>query len=115
MPYGSSFVGVMLFTMAVTAFGLYALRGIYFALLEEGGIPLRVTGTAAGIVSVTGFLPDIFMPYIGGVIFDAYPDDQGYRYIFFIVSGLCVIGATAAYFILHRSKKKNLIETAADT
>jgi len=99
----------MLLTMAVTAFGLYALRGIYFALFEEGGIPLKITGTAAGIVSVIGFMPDIFMPYIGGVIFDAYPDEQGYRYLFFIVSAICVIGATAAYIILRRSMKREAL------
>jgi MFS family permease len=109
MPYGPNYLTVMLLTMAVTAFGLYALRGIYFALFEEGGIPLKITGTAAGIVSVIGFMPDIFMPYIGGVIFDAYPDEQGYRYLFFIVSAICVIGATAAYIILRRSMKREAL------
>lgn len=114
MPYDPNFISVMLFTMAVTAFGLYAIRGIYFALLEEGGIPLRVTGTAAGIVSVIGFLPDIYMPYVGGVIFDAYPGALGYRYLFFIVSATCVIGAIAAYFILKRTEKRKLAKTGAD-
>lgn len=108
MPYSSNFVVVMLFTMAVTAFAFYALRGIYFALFEEGGIPLRVTGTAAGIVSVIGFLPDIYMPFIAGVIFDIYPDEQGYRYLFIMVSGICAIGALMAFIILQRTKKRKL-------
>lgn len=109
IPYEPNFVITMLFTMAVTAFALYALRGIYFALMEEGGIPLRVTGTATGIISVIGFLPDIYMPYIGGVIFDAYPGDMGYRYLFYIVSAICVVGATAAYIIMRRSNKRQQV------
>jgi len=106
MPYGPNFVIIMMVTMAITAFAYYALRGIYFAIFEEGGIPLRVTGTAAGIVSIIGYLPDIYMPYIGGVIFDAYPGDLGYRYLFYIVSAICVVGATAAYMIMRRSKQR---------
>lgn len=107
MPYSSNFVVVMLLTMAVTAFAFYALRGIYFALFEEGGIPLRVTGTAAGIVSVIGFLPDIYMPFIAGVVFDTFPGEKGYRYLFLFVSGICVIGASGAFIILRRAAKKN--------
>lgn len=114
MPYDPNYLTVMLFTMALTAFALYALRGIYFALFEEGGIPLRVTGTAAGIISVIGYLPDIYMPYVGGVIFDAFPGDEGYRYLYFIVSATCVVGAAAAYIILSRTKKRNLVEDGAD-
>lgn len=115
MPYDPGFVSVMLVTMAITAFAFYALRGIYFALFEEGGIPLKITGTAAGIVSVIGYLPDIYMPYIGGVVFDAYPGAEGYRYLFFIVSGICVIGATAAFLILRRANQRTLAEIVTST
>lgn len=110
IPYKSGILIILLCAMAIAAFATYALRGIYFALMEEGGIPLRVTGTAAGIVSVIGFLPDIFMPYIGGVIFDTYPGDIGFRYLFYIVSAICVLGAVAAYIILRRTEKRKLAE-----
>jgi MFS family permease len=77
------------------------MRGIYFALLDEGGIPLAVTGTAAGIISVFGFTPDIFMPLLGGVILDRFPGAEGYRIFFFLVAGLCAIGLIAT-LILYR-------------
>ncbi len=108
IPYSPGLLILMLVTMALTAFGIYALRGIYFALMEEGGIPLRLTGTAAGIISVIGFLPDIFMPYIGGVFVDSYPGVEGFRYYFFTVSGICMVGAAAAYMILKNTRKRAL-------
>jgi F0F1-type ATP synthase assembly protein I len=75
------------------------LRGIYFALLEEGGVPLAVTGTATGIVSVVGFTPDVFMPMVGGVLLDRFPGVLGYRFLFMVIAGLCVLGLAAAVVI----------------
>jgi hypothetical protein len=78
---------------------VFALRGIYFALLEEGGIPLALTGTAGGVVSLIGFTPDIFMPLYFGVITDTFPGAEGYRYYFLTVAGICALGMLAALII----------------
>jgi hypothetical protein len=88
---------------AIASLAIFALRGIYFALLEEGGIPLAVTGTAAGIVSVVGFTPDIFMPIVGGVLLDRHPGGLGYRYLFALIVSLCVLGLLSA-MIIHRNR-----------
>jgi len=106
-PHQPNMLGLVLFNIALTAFAVYALRGIYYALLEEGGIPLKMTGTATGIVSVIGFTPDIYMPYIGGVFLDSYPGAEGYRYLFFMISALSMIGAFAAFTILQRSRARS--------
>jgi len=89
---------------AVASLAIFALRGIYFALLEEGGIPLAITGTAAGIVSVIGFTPDVFMPIIGGVLLDRYPGGLGYRYLFALITGLCILGLLSA-IVIHRRRQ----------
>jgi nitrate/nitrite transporter NarK len=91
--------GLVLFLVvntAVASLAIFALRGIYFALLEEGGIPLVVTGTATGIVSVLGYTPDVFMPIVGGALLDAFPPETGYRFFFAFITGLCIIGLLAA-------------------
>jgi predicted MFS family arabinose efflux permease len=106
-PHQPNMLGLVLFNIVLTAFAVYALRGIYYALLEEGGIPLKMTGTATGIVSVIGFTPDIYMPYIGGVFLDSYPEAEGYRYLFFMISALSMIGALAAFTILRRSRARS--------
>ncbi len=83
----------------------FALRGTYFSLLERGGVPLAVTGIATGIVSVIGYTPDIFMPYLGGVILDTYPGSRGYQYLFLMVSALSFLGLIATYVIYRKTHK----------
>ena len=93
---------IFLINVAVIGIAVFALRGIYFALLEEGGVPLAVTGTAGGIVSAIGFAPDVFMPLFFGMITDAYPGADGYRYFFLTTSGICAVGLIAAAMIYYR-------------
>jgi len=99
IPGSRAFVPVLLAGTAVASLAIFALRGIYFALLEEGGVPLAVTGTATGIVSVIGFTPDVFMPMVGGVLLDRFPGVLGYRFLFLVIAGLCVLGLAAAMII----------------
>jgi nitrate/nitrite transporter NarK len=93
---------LMLVNVAIAAIAIFALRGIYFALLEEGGVPLAVTGTAGGVVSAIGFTPDVFMPMIGGVLLDNYPGATGYQYLYLSTAGMCVVGLIAATVIYKR-------------
>jgi len=57
------------------------------------------TKAATGIVSVVGFTPDVFMPMIGGVLLGRFPGAQGYRFLFMVIAGLCVLGLPAAVVI----------------
>ena len=77
LPGNAAMIPAMLGNVALASLAIFAMRGIYFALLEEGGVPVAVTGTAAGIVSAVGFTPDIFMPLLGGVLLDTYPGVPG--------------------------------------
>ena len=104
MPGNPKLIGVLIANTAVASLAIFALRGIYFALLEEGNIPLALTGTAAGIVSAVGFAPDVFMPVVGGVLLDRYPGGLGYRYLFGFIVGLCFLGLLSAIAIYRRSR-----------
>jgi len=100
LPGTQSLLAVMIVNVAIASLAVFAMRGIYFALLEEGGIPIAVTGTAAGIVSVVGFTPDIFMPYLGGMLLDQYPGAEGYRYFFLTVAAICTVGLIATLLLM---------------
>lgn len=102
MPGVPSLLPVMIVNVAVASLAIFAMRGIYFALLEEGGIPVVVTGTAAGIISVVGYTPDIFMPLLGGVLLDRFPGVEGYRYFFLTVAGICLVGLGATLLLYRR-------------
>jgi nitrate/nitrite transporter NarK len=106
IPGNPRLVLILVINTAIAAAAIYALRGVYFALLEEGGVPLAATGIATGALSVIGFTPDIFIPLVGGVLLDRYPGVLGYRYFFIFIAGLCIIGLLAALLILGKVVKK---------
>jgi sugar phosphate permease len=64
---------LLVLTIAGACLGIYALRGIYFALFQEAKVPLAFTGTAVGIVSVIGYTPDIFMGPLMGIYWIVLP------------------------------------------
>ncbi len=105
-PGNPRLVMILIINTVFASIAIFALRGVYFALLEEGGIPIVVTGTAAGVVSVIGFTPDIFMPLLGGVLLDRYPGGSGYRYFFAVIVGLCLLGLLAGLVILKKYSKQ---------
>ena len=85
--------------------GIFALRGIYFALLEESGIPKDMTGTAVGVVSFIGYTPEIFMPLLGGWLIDRWSGGAtGYNVLFLFLCGVSVVGIAAAWTLrkIHR-------------
>jgi MFS transporter, GlpU family, inner membrane protein len=104
IPGNPKLIGVLIANTAVASLAIFALRGIYFALLEEGNIPLALTGTAAGIVSAVGFAPDVFMPIVGGVLLDRHPGGLGYRYLFGFIVSLCFLGLLSAIAFYRKSK-----------
>ena len=106
MPGSSAMIPMMLLNIAIASLVVFAMRGIYFALLEEGGVPLAVTGTAAGFVSAIGYTPDIFMPLLGGVLLDTYPGPTGYRYFFFTTAAICAVGLVASLTIYLKFVRK---------
>lgn len=107
VPGNPKLVMILVVNTAVASLAIFALRGIYFALLEEGGIALAITGTAAGLMSAIGFTPDVFMPILGGVLLDRYPAGLGYRYYFGFIVALCVLGFLASLTILKtRSRRR---------
>ncbi|MGI9515532.1 MAG: MFS transporter [Pirellulaceae bacterium] len=98
---GPGLIWLMIVNMIVSCLGFFALRGIYFALLEESGTPHALTGTAVGVVSFVGFTPEIFMgPMTGWLIREARQNGDvlfGYQQIFWILTILAACGMLAAY------------------
>ncbi|MDJ0812887.1 MAG: MFS transporter [Woeseiaceae bacterium] len=78
--------------LAVGLFAVFALRGIYFALLQETRTPRHITGAAVGLVSVVGYTPEIFFAPIAGRILDANPGAVGFQDLFALLAGIMVVG-----------------------
>jgi len=94
---------------AVTLFAVFALRGVYFALLEETRTPRHITGAAVGMVSVIGFTPEIFMGPIAGRILDATPGVGGHLDLFLFQAGVATVGLLVVLWLI-RLKRNNLTD-----
>ena len=79
--------------LACTA--VFGLRGVYFALLQEAKVPMAVTGTAVGLVSVVGYTPDIFVNWVGGWLLDRTPGVGGHQHFFWFLASFAAIGLVA--------------------
>jgi sugar phosphate permease len=93
-------VWLMTTTMVISCCAFFALRGIYFALLEEAGTPRGLTGTAVGVICFIGFTPEIFMPPLTGWLIresrSAGDVVVGYNQIFWFLIVLSLLGLLAA-------------------
>lgn len=78
--------------VASTGAAVYGLRGVYFSIFDEVQVPMRLIGTATGIVSVVGFLPDVFFGSLSGHFLDAYPGLTGHRIVYSAVALIAAIG-----------------------
>ena len=112
LPADASVMIPVVVVMIVLCAGIFAMRGIYFATVDEVGVPFKVTGIAVGIVSVIGFLPDVFMNAIYGGFLDAAPGAAGYKMIFVTMLVFCIVGTIGA-FLLHRNIEKQKALKAA--
>lgn len=88
-------VGIMLILAAV----MMTIRGTYYATTDEIKIPIMMSGAAAGILSIVGNTPDLFIFTLYGHFMDAYPGIQGYRYIFITMMIFAVLGIACCFLL----------------
>ncbi|UTW68295.1 MFS transporter [bacterium SCSIO 12643] len=83
-------------TIALTSIGIYGLRGVYFALFKEADVPIKYIGSAAGVVSLIGYTPDVFFGPLMGYILDRSPGIAGHQHLFMVLTGFALLGWIAS-------------------
>lgn len=73
---------------------MYLNYGVIFSMMEEGGVPAHVAGTAIGVVCTLGYLPEVICPVLAGHVLDTYTE-LGYKYYFMGVAVVMFIGIIA--------------------
>ena len=99
---GASLSWLLFLNVVTLSLGIFALRGVYFALMKGTDIPERLSGLAVGVVSLIGFTPDIIVPLFKGALVEAYTDsstgvvDMAYHQAFFATLAVtALLGALA--------------------
>lgn len=98
----SQTIGLVTANLFVTFVAVYALRGVYFALLQESKVKLHSTGTAVGVISFLGFTPDIFFAPITGRILDANPGFEGFQHYFVGLAVVACIGLLLSAILIRQ-------------
>lgn len=104
MPSKASLCVMVVANFFVGLFFIYAVRSQYFAVHDDAGIPLNMSGRVSGIASCLGYTPDIFMYTLVGSWMDNY-GRAGYNMTWayaMVAAVLCAI----ITFILSRIVKK---------
>lgn len=92
--------------MAISLFAVFALRGIYFALLQETRTPRHITGATVGLISVVGYTPDFFFPWLTGVIVDAGGGFEGFRNLFILLAATAATGVAVVAWLMWLNRRQ---------
>jgi len=87
---------VFIGNVLVTCIAIFGLRGLYFAIYEEAKLPVAITGSSVGLVSVIGFTPDIFVLFVAGLLIDNSPGLLGHQHFFMFLSSFAALGLVAS-------------------
>lgn len=95
---------IYVLSISTASLGIFALRGLYFAIMGEGRIPLAFTGSAVGLVSVIGYTPDVFMGPLMGHLLDSSPGAIGHQQVFAVVAGFAAAGMVTTYAFMRLTR-----------
>lgn len=99
---------LFLISIVSMALGVYSVRVLYFAALEEGKIPLELSGTAIGFISIVGYTPDIFSGPMIGVLLDNSPGELGHQHVFLYLAAFAFVGLITSIVFYKNSNKKDV-------
>lgn len=113
LPSGSA-IGLVYALIVFVGLFVYVIRGIYWSLLEDCRVPVAATGIAIGLISLVGYLPDIFLPQISAAIYTSYGKDvAGANNLYFLITaGIGLVGAVAAGYFAVLVRKRKVAEAA---
>lgn len=93
LPGNASLGGAVILNFFIGLVLIYAVRSQYFAVHDDAGIPLHLSGRVSGIASALGYLPDVFMYTLVGGWMDSY-GRTGYNMTWayaMVAAALCIV------------------------
>lgn len=110
LPHESMNIYVgMVFTLCYGAI-IFSQRAVFFAPIEEVGIPREISGAAVSIACMIGYLPSMFAFTLYGNMLDSTPGIDGYKHVFMTMIGFAVLGLIVSSYLVRIVKKKRALE-----
>lgn len=112
LPGQASLCGAVIANFFVGLFLIYAVRSQYFAVHDDAGIPIHMSGRVSGIASCLGYMPDLFLYTLVGGWMDSF-GRAGYNMTWGCAVAAALLCA-AITFILSRIVKKEKAAASAE-
>jgi predicted MFS family arabinose efflux permease len=97
----------------ILAIFLFAIRGTYWSILGDDGFANARMGTAIGVISLMGYLPDIILPQFNSFLFNTFGDNGGYNAYFISSAVMAVVGIGFAVIFGRLHRKGRAVERIA--
>ena len=110
LPGESRYVTIALANMVALGVFIYSANAVFFSIIDEVRIPAKVTGTAAGLISLLTYFPEIYCYTMVGNMVDRKPGIAGYQDVFLFMLVCAFIGLIAA-LVLQRVNRKSKIKS----
>lgn len=104
LPKGISSTGAVIYTLFPGAMCLITY-GTVFSIMSGAGVSRAQTGTAIGIASIIGYLPDMFYSTMFGSWLDKNGPAGGYPMIFGFLTATAVLGAVLSFWLYKHNQK----------
>ncbi len=85
---------------------VFTMRGVFWAPMDEVGIPEETSGTAFGIACLVGYAPGMFAFIVYGTILDANPGAGGYHIVFLVLAALALVGAAVSSGLVRAARAR---------
>lgn len=84
----------------------YAIRGLYWAILDACNLPLSITGFAIGFISLVGYSGDVLIPKANQFFVDLAGPEVGIQYYYIYTATIGLVGALTSLYLYKRMKDK---------
>ena len=101
----SSQIPAMIVTLLFSLI-VFTMRGVFWAPMDEVGIPEETSGTAFGIACLVGYAPGMFAFIVYGAILDANPGAGGYHIVFIVLAALALVGALVSSGLVRAARAR---------
>ena len=97
---------LILGVVLVIGYLTYAIKGLYWSLLDLCPVPRHLIGLAIGLVSFIGYLPDVLLPLYDGLLSRHFPRAQSYRIYFTSIAFCGFLGSVLCLYFYRRNRAR---------